>query len=198
MINDLLAANQRWVADHRAKDQHYFSNLSKGQSPEYLWVGCSDSRVPAESMLGLQPGELFVHRNVANQVQTDDPNGMSVIQFSVQALKVRHIIICGHVGCGGVKAALNGGTDQYLEKWLQPIATLAITHKETLDRLSTEDEKTTLLAELNVQSQIEQLAAHNIIKSAWEEGQSLQVHGWLFDIRVGLLKNLNISRSGIL
>jgi carbonic anhydrase len=196
MINDLLAANKAWADAKKADQSDYFEKLSQGQSPEYLWIGCADSRIPAESLLGLEPGELFVHRNVANQAQIEDPNSMSVIQYAVTALKVKHIIVCGHVGCGGVKGALTQSVDGYLDDWLAPVVKLAKDNQADLDALATEDEKTTLLAKLNVKHQLIELAKHPIIKAAWESGQELSLHGWLFDMPTGELVDLDVSVSG--
>ncbi|MCY4043841.1 MAG: carbonic anhydrase [Cellvibrionales bacterium] len=196
MINDLLSANKAWAEAKKADQSDYFEKLSQGQSPEYLWIGCADSRIPAESLLGLQPGELFVHRNVANQAQVNDPNSMSVVQYAVTALKVKHIIVCGHVGCGGVKGALTQSVDGYLDAWLAPVVKIAQDNKADLDALATEDEKTTLLAKLNVKHQIDELAKHPIIKAAWEVGQDLALHGWLFDMPTGELVDLDLSVKG--
>ena len=194
-MNELFAANKAWSESLQADNANYFTELASGQAPEYLWLGCADSRIPAESLLGLGPGELFVHRNVANQANPEDPNAMSVIQYAVTALKVKHIIVCGHVGCGGVNAALNGGVDGYLSTWLKPISELAKANKAELDALPSEEEKVIRLAELNVKLQVEGLANHPIIKGAWAAGQPLSVHGWLFDLRTGLLNDLGLSVS---
>lgn len=196
MINDLLVANKAWADAKKADQSDYFEKLSQGQSPEYLWIGCADSRIPAESLLGLEPGELFVHRNVANQAQIEDPNSMSVIQYAVTALKVKHIIVCGHVGCGGVKGALTQSVDGYLDDWLAPVVKLAKDNQADLDALATDDEKTTLLAKLNVKHQLIGLARHPIIKAAWASGQELSLHGWLFDMQTGELVDLDVSVSG--
>lgn len=192
MIEKLIQYNQHWAGLQSLSDDTYFDRLSEGQAPEYLWIGCSDSRVPAESLLGLKPGQLFVHRNVANQIHVDDNNSMSVLQYAVDVLKTRHIIVCGHSSCGGVEAAFDGKCDSYIEKWLSGLANLCHEKEHLLNQKQTREEKLALLTELNVQQQVEGLAEVDIVKAAWARGQQLEIHGWVFDIPSGLLKDLNM------
>lgn len=193
MLNNLLQNNQKWSESYLASDGEYFQNLSQGQSPEYLWIGCADSRVPAESLLGLEPGQLFVHRNVANQVKTDDDNAMSVLQYAVQVLKVQHIIVCGHSSCGGVAAAYEGAGDAHVKSWLTELRKTVQSNTDTLEAIADKDKRLAKLTELNVAKQVSNIANHDIIKSARASGQELSVHGFVFDIASGLLQDLNIE-----
>lgn len=180
---------------HELEDGTYFERLSEGQAPEYLWIGCADSRVPAETLLGLKPGQLFVHRNIANQVKVDDSNSMSVLQFAVEVLKVRHIIICGHSGCGGVKTAFDGAGDRYLESWLQELKDLKQEKLTELDSKLSDDEKLSLFTELNVKQQVDNVVNHDIVKNAWLSGQELAVHGWVFELDSGLINDLGVTQK---
>ncbi|CAA0125350.1 Carbonic anhydrase 2 [BD1-7 clade bacterium] len=195
MLSDLIKFNKRWSESIARQDPTYFETLSESQAPEYLWIGCSDSRVPAESILGLKPGELFVHRNVANQIQVDDNNSMSVLQFAVTALKVKHIIVCGHSGCGGINASLNRAGTDYLEGWLKPIVQIADENQAVLDAIEDESERVFELARMNVRYQIELLKHHPIVNEAWAAGSELNLHGWMFDICTGQLEDLKVSCS---
>lgn len=195
MLEKLLVYNQYWAGLLKLSDETYFERLSKKQSPEYLWIGCADSRVPAETLMGLEPGQLFVHRNVANQIRVNDSNSMSVLQFAVQVLKVKHIIVCGHSGCGGIKAAYNNEADGYLADWLADIRDLAGQSTESLAVYPTDEEKMAALTELNVKRQVQQIAEHPIVQDAWAQGQELDIHGWVFVIHEGLIKDLQVSRS---
>lgn len=193
-LTQLLESNQRWSEERRHGDKQYFHKLSQGQAPDYLWVGCADSRVPAESLLGLEPGELFVHRNIANQVKVNDANSMSVLQYAVNVLKVKHIIICGHTGCGGVKASLDQQASGYLSDWLEELTTLVGKHSQTLSGLS-DEEQWHYMMKANIQSQINLLTSHDLVRSAWQRGQSLSIHGCYFDIAEGRLNDLEITVS---
>ena len=193
MIEKLIEYNKHWAGMQNLQDETYFQRLSEGQAPEYLWIGCSDSRVPAESVLGVKPGQLFVHRNIANQVKLDDNNSMSVLQYAVDVLKVSHVIICGHSGCGGVQAAFEGTSDRYVADWLSDLRQLTVEKADELAKKSNDEEKLTLLTELNVQKQVELVANHEIVRNAWQRNQDLAVHGWVFRIDTGCVKNLNIS-----
>ena len=197
MLSDLIKFNKRWAESVSGQDPRYFETLAESQSPDYLWIGCSDSRVPAESILGLKPGELFVHRNVANQIQVGDNNSLSVLQYAVTALKVKHIIVCGHARCGGVNASLNKAGTGYLECWLEPIVQLADRNRDMLEAIETEEGRVRALAKLNVQLQIEKLSQHSIVQQAWAEGQELNLHGWFFDLLTGELEDLKVSKSGL-
>ncbi len=199
MIEKILKYNQLWSDLQKLSDESFFRQLREGQDPEYLWIGCSDSRVPAETLLGLQPGQLFVHRNVANVVKTDDDNSMSVLQFAVDVLKVRHIIICGHSDCGGIKAALNGGVDSYLENWLKDVRQIAIDCKDApYFKDADEKRRKELLTEMNVRHQVKTLASHPLIQQAWKNGQRMAIHGWVFHVGTGLIQDLDVSVSGCL
>ena len=193
MIDQLLTNNLRWAAARTQGDPKYFQRLSAQQAPDYLWIGCSDSRVPANEIVGLDPGELFVHRNVANLAPPQDANCLSVIQFAVEILKVRHIIICGHYGCGGVRAAIDGERHGLIDHWLQPVRTLYRRHGEELDRIVDEDARVNHLCERNVLCQVENVIANPFIQDAWRRKQPLQVHGWIYSIRDGLLRDLETS-----
>lgn len=195
MIEKLIKHNKHWAAMHELEDGTYFERLSEGQAPEYLWIGCADSRVPAETLLGLKPGQLFVHRNIANQVKVDDSNSMSVLQFAVEVLKVRHIIICGHSGCGGVKTAFDGAGDRYLESWLQELKDLKQEKLTELDSKLSDDEKLSLFTELNVKQQVDNVVNHDIVKNAWLSGQELAVHGWVFELDSGLINDLGVTQK---
>jgi carbonic anhydrase len=192
----LLAENVRWSRKRTAADPDYFRRLSALQAPEFLWIGCSDSRVPANVITGLQPGEVFVHRNVANLVYPADLNCMSVLQFAVEALKVRHIIVCGHYGCGGVRAVLDGFPHGLVEHWLAPIRDLFRQHHDELSCLPSEEARADRVCELNVRAQVHSLYHSPVVRSAWERGQVLSIHGWIYRLTEGLLRDLHCSRSG--
>jgi carbonic anhydrase len=195
MTDNLLEQNRRWAAEREASDPGYFHRLSHQQSPEYLWIGCSDSRVPANVITGLDPGEVFVHRNIANVVHGADINCLSVLQFAVEVLKVRHVIICGHYGCGGIKAAVEGATG-LLDYWLHPVRRLAREQRDILDVVADQAHRLDRLCELNVALQVETLARTPIIEAAWARGQELRIHGWCYDLKDGLIRNLECGRSG--
>ena len=189
---DLFARNREWSQDIRRRQPAFFETLSAQQSPRYLWIGCSDSRVPANEIVGLLPGELFVHRNVANVVVHTDLNCLSVIQYAVDVLKVEHIIVCGHYGCGGVQAALEGRKLGLIDNWLRHISDVRQRHELALKSLLGPAQLDTL-CELNVIEQARNVAATTLVQDAWTRGQRLQVHAWIYGLRDGLLKDLGLS-----
>lgn len=193
---DLLKENIRWADERTNADPDFFKHLSELQTPDFLWIGCSDSRVPANVITGLEPGEVFVHRNVANIVYTADVNCMSVVQFAVESLKVKHIIVCGHYGCGGVKAAMEDAADGLVEHWLEPVRDLTRIHRSELDQLSDHGSKLDRLCELNVKSQVNTLCHSPILNRAWARGQELTVHGWIYGLSNGRLRDLDCTRTG--
>jgi carbonic anhydrase len=180
----------------RDQDPEFFSKLVQQQSPDYLWIGCSDSRVPANQIVGLLPGELFVHRNVANVVVHTDLNCLSVMQFAVDVLKVRHIIVCGHYGCSGVRAALRRDRIGLSDNWLRHVQDVHVKHADLLARAGSEVAAADQLCELNVIEQVSNVCQTTIARDAWERGQELSVHGWIYGIQDGLLRDLNASVSG--
>ena len=189
--------NRKWVTDKLAVDEKYFENLAKGQTPEFLYIGCSDSRVTAEDMMGAQPGEVFVHRNIANIVPNTDLSALSVINYAVNHLKVSHIIVCGHYYCGGVKAAMQPDDLDTLNPWLQNIRDVYRLHKQELDKIENEEEKYKRLVELNVQEQCFNVIKTVDVQKAYQE-RKIQVHGWVFDIHSGKLIDLEIDFPEIL
>jgi carbonic anhydrase len=198
MFDKIFENNKKWISEKLAIDANYFENLSKGQHPEYLYIGCSDSRVTAEDLMGVGPGEVFIHRNIANLVVSTDNNINAVVQYAVEYLKVKHIIICGHYECGGVNAALNPSDMGQLNSWLQTLRDVYRFHQAELDAIENKKEKFDRLVELNVQEQ-----CVNLIKTAVVQQYYLQtgypvVHGWVFDMRSGKLKDLNIDFAHIL
>ncbi len=194
-LKKLLQQNREWATDIAARDPQFFAQLSMQQAPKYLWIGCSDSRVPANQIVGLMPGEMFVHRNIANLVVHTDLNALSVIQFAVDILKVRHIIVCGHYGCGGVMAAMRNLKLGLCDNWLRHVQDVRCTHQSQLDALPTEDEQISRLCELNVIEQVANVSETTVIRDAWERGQELSVHGWIYDLHDGLLRDLAMSVS---
>jgi carbonic anhydrase len=192
-LSHLFDNNKAWAARIRQQDSGFFATLSHQQSPKYLWIGCSDSRVPANQIVGLSPGELFVHRNIANLVVHTDLNCLSVMQFAVEILKVEHIIVCGHYGCGGVQAALRGDRLGLSDNWLRHIQDVRQKHEETLANAG--GEASDRLCELNVIEQVANVRDTTIARDAWERGQELAVHGWIYGLRDGLLRDLNVTRD---
>ncbi len=187
-INKLLLENKAWAAEKKADDPQYFEKLSLIQTPEFLWIGCSDSRVPANEITGTQPGEIFVHRNVANLVIHTDVNLLSVLEYAVVHLKVKHVIICGHYGCGGIKAAMtNHDFKQVLNMWLRNIKDVYRLHRDELEAISDPKKREDRLTELNVQEQVLHLAKTSIIQRAWQFTQAPQLHGWVYVLKDGLL-----------
>ncbi|WP_417515332.1 carbonic anhydrase [Minwuia sp.] len=194
---DLLSDNKSWAAGHVEEDSRYFRRLSELQTPEFLWIGCADSRVPANVIAGLEPGEIFVHRNVANIVYASDINCMSVVQYAVENLKVKHIIVCGHYGCGGVKAVLDRAAEGLVEHWLDTVADLKRFNQEELDGLPDDQSRLDRLCELNVQAQVAKLCHSPILIRAWENGQDLSVLGWIYGLKDGLLRDLECGSTGL-
>ncbi len=190
----LLENNRKWARAAVAADPEYFSRLAHQQSPQYLWIGCSDSRVPANQIIGLAPGEVFVHRNIANVVVHTDLNCLSVIQFAVDILKVRHIILCGHYGCSGVHAALTKHRIGLSDNWLRHVQDVAAKHHDDLGKLG-EEQRHRRLCELNAREQVENIAQCTAVQEAWERGQPLEVHGWIYDLTDGLIHDLHVSKS---
>jgi carbonic anhydrase len=194
-LNDLFENNRRWAEQINQEDPTFFDKLAKQQKPEYLWIGCSDSRVPANELLGMMPGEVFVHRNIANQVIHTDLNCLSVIQFAVDYLKVKHIIVCGHYGCGGVLASMDNESYGLIDNWLRHIKDVHRFHQEKLDAITDHTEKFNTLCELNVIEQVANVCNTTIIRNAWEAKQELTVHGFVYNLSDGILKNLKVSSS---
>jgi carbonic anhydrase len=191
IYKQLIANNETWVAEKTQTNPDYFISMAKGQSPKFLWIGCSDSRIPAEEVTGSQPGEMFVHRNIANVVVHTDLNMMSVVQYAVEVLGVQHIIVCGHYGCGGVLAAMKNQDLGLVNKWLRNIKEVYFKHTELLDSMKDETEKAKRLVELNVVEQVYNLAETSIVQKAWQKRQ-LMIHGWVFDMETGKIKDLNV------
>ncbi|MDH5547373.1 MAG: carbonic anhydrase [Gammaproteobacteria bacterium] len=198
MLNlpELFENNKRWAQKIKGIDPEFFAKLSGQQAPQYLWIGCADSRVPANEIVGMLPGELFVHRNVANLVYLDDPNCLSVIEYAVDVLKVKHIIVCGHYGCGGVAAALDGNTSGRIHKWLRSVREVLQQHRDTIDKLSTRLDQIDTLCELNVLRQLLNTARTDVVSNAWARGQELTLHGWIYNINDGILRDLGVCLSG--
>ncbi len=196
-IKNIFKNNEKWVQEKLLLDKDYFTNLNKGQKPEYLYIGCSDSRVTAEDLMGLGPGEAFVHRNIANMVNNVDLNVMSVINYGVRHLKVNHVVVCGHYSCGGVKAAMQATDMGILNPWLRSIRDVYRLHKDELNKIANEDARYNRLVELNVQEQCVNLIKTAAVQQAYKE-RGLMVHGWVFDIHTGKLIDLKIDFPKIL
>jgi len=190
-IEDLYDNNRRWAAEMTARDPDFFARLHGQQSPEFLWIGCADSRVPANQIVDLQPGELFVHRNVANIVLPSDANCMSVLQFAVEVLKVRHVIVCGHYGCGGVAAAMSNTSNGLIDSWLHSLKNVYHKHREDIDALD-EEQRVDRLCELNVLEQVANVSQTSTVQRAWLHGQKLTVHGVIYSMRDGILRDLGV------
>ena len=188
--DELLSNNQAWAARMRAGDPDFFDRLAAQQRPQYLWIGCSDSRVPATQIVDMAPGEMFVHRNIANLVLQTDLNCLSVLQFAVEVLQVRHIIVCGHYGCGGIQAALDQQDHGLIDNWLRQIQDLAQRHDAELDTVQDEHARRNLLCELNVLAQVRNVCRTTVIRKAWERDSELTLHGWIYDIHNGELQQL--------
>jgi carbonic anhydrase len=192
ILSHLFANNRAWAAEMTRQDPEFFHRLSHQQTPKYLWIGCSDSRVPANQIVGLPPGEMFVHRNVANVVVHTDLNCLSTIQFAVDALRVPHIIVCGHHGCGGVLAALRDEKLGLSDNWLRHVQDVRWKHRAAVDALEDEARRHQVLCELNVIEQVVNVSQTTIVRDAWARGQALAVHGWVYDVRDGLLRDLDV------
>lgn len=191
----LLLENKAWAAEKLQDDPEYFSRLAHLQTPEFLWIGCSDSRVPANEITGTHPGEIFVHRNIANMVVHTDLNMLSVLQYAVEVLKVKHVIVCGHYGCGGVKAAMGNHSFGIINKWLRNIKDVYRFHREEMDGLN-EDEKLNKLIELNVKEQVLNLAKTSIIQHSWKENNYPHLHGWVYGLNNGIIKPILEMSAG--
>lgn len=189
-LNQLLLANKAWASEIVEEDPGYFTRQTGGQTPEFLWIGCSDSRVSAEQITQTQPGGMFIHRNVANLVDEADLNLMSVLQYAVDVLKVRHVILCGHYGCGGLMATLNGGTSGPVASWLRGAGAVLDAHRDEIQRQPSEEARVNRFVEINVRDQLLKLARTAIVRDAWARGQALFLNGWVYDLRDGRLKPL--------
>ena len=196
MIEQLKANNRAWAASKVATDPDFFKRLLGQQTPEYLWIGCADSRVPANDIVGLDPGELFVHRNVANLAPPQDANYLSVLQFAVDVLKVKHILVVGHYGCGGIAAAVDGKRRGLVDHWLHPIRDVYNENRETLLQIPDWTARLNRLCELNVMRQVNNVASDVFLHDAWGRGQDVSVHGWVYSLANGLVNDLNVTVSG--
>jgi carbonic anhydrase len=196
MLDHLKANNQAWARRKETADPGFFRRLENQQAPEYLWIGCSDSRVPANEIVDLDPGELFVHRNVANLAPPQDANYLSVLQFAVEVLKVKHIMVVGHYGCGGVAAAVDGRRRGLVDHWLHPIREVRHQHRHELDAIPGERDRLDRLCELNVIRQVRNVASDVFVQDAWARGQDLCVHGWVYSLHTGLVNDLDVTIAG--
>jgi|SRR6185312_12560467 carbonic anhydrase len=192
-LSHLFANNRAWSERIRERDPEFFPKLSRQQRPDYLWIGCADSRVPANEIVGLLPGEVFVHRNVANIVVHTDLNCLSVMQFAIDILKVRHVIVCGHYGCGGVQAALRGDRLGLSDNWLRHVQDVRHRHHDRLSGITDQARAANRLCELNVIEQVQNVCETTIARDAWERGQVLSVHGWIYGLHDGLLRDLDVT-----
>ena len=189
----LLENNKNWVKEQLELDPDFFERLSKGQSPDYLWIGCSDSRVPANQITGTDPGEVFVHRNIANMVVHSDMNMLSVLSYAVEVLKVKHIIVCGHYGCGGVMAAMENQQFGLIDNWLRHIKDVYRFHHKELDAIEDKTQRARRFVEVNVIEQVHDLGKTSIVQNAWKNKQPLHIHGWVYDIHDGIIKDLEVT-----
>lgn len=193
--NKILERNKKWVEESLALDPNYFQDLAKGQSPPLLWIGCSDSRVPANEIIGAKPGETFVHRNIANMVIHSDMNMLSVLDYAVNVLKVKHVLVCGHYGCGGIKAAMKNDSVGIIDNWIRHIKDVYRLHQKELDDIVDETDRFNRFVELNVIEQVYDLAKTSIVQSAWKRGQELAIHGWVYGLNSGYVTDLNVNFS---
>jgi carbonic anhydrase len=189
----ILENNKEWVESTLEKDPNYFQDLAKGQTPPLLWIGCSDSRVPANEIIGAKPGEVFVHRNIANMVIHSDMNMLSVLDYAVNVLKVKHVIVCGHYGCGGIKAAMGNDSIGIIDNWIRHIKDIYRLHQKELDAIEDEKERFNKFVEFNVIEQVFDLAKTSIVQSAWKSGQKLSLHGWAYGLNSGFVTDLNVN-----
>jgi len=196
MLEHLKANNRAWATRKVAADPAFFKRLVGQQAPEYLWIGCADSRVPANEIVDLDPGELFVHRNVANLAPPQDANYLSVLQFAVDVLRVKHVLVVGHYGCGGVRAAVDGQRRGLVDHWLHPIREVAQKHRAELDAIPDEDARLNRLCELNVIRQVRNVASDVFVQDAWARGQALAIHGWVYSLSTGIVNDLGVTVSG--
>jgi carbonic anhydrase len=195
-LQHLFDNNKRWVEAQTSRDTNFFKRLSTQQSPQYMWIGCSDSRVPANEIIGLEPGEVFVHRNVGNVVVHTDMNCLSVLQFAVEVLQVKHIIVCGHYGCGGVNTAMDHRQHGLIDNWLRHIKDVYDKYQMEVDIITDEELRRDRMCELNVTQQVANVCYTTIVQNAWLRGQTLSVHGWVYSVKDGLLKDLEITITG--
>ena len=193
MLDDLKANNQAWAERMVSRDPDFFKRLERQQGPQYLWIGCSDSRVPANEIVDLAPGELFVHRNVANLAPPQDANYLSVLQFAVDVIKVKHVIVVGHYGCGGIAAAVDGKRLGLVDHWLHPIREVAEEHRAEMSAIADTHKRNDRLCELNVMRQVKNVASDLFVQDAWARGHSLSVHGWVYSLGTGLVNDLNVT-----
>ena len=189
----LLENNKNWVQEKTEKNPSFFEQLAEGQNPEYLWIGCSDSRVPANQITGTSPGQIFVHRNIANMVVHSDMNMLSVLSYAVEVLKVKHVIVCGHYGCGGVLAAMGSKQFGLIDNWLRHIKDVYRYHHKELDAITSEEERGRRFVEVNVIEQVHDLGKTSIVQNAWKNNQPLHIHGWVYDLKDGIIKDLDVS-----
>jgi len=189
----LLENNKKWVETSLSKDPNYFADLAKGQSPPLLWIGCSDSRVPANEIVGAKPGEVFVHRNIANMVVHSDMNMLSVLDYAVNVLKIKHVIVCGHYGCGGVKAAMGNQSVGIIDNWIRHIKDEYRLHDKYLNSIEDETERFNAFVEINAKEQVYNLAKTSIVQNAWKNGQDLMLHGWVYGLNSGFVTDLNVN-----
>lgn len=197
MLDKLIENNRHWAAQKTRVDPEFFSRLLRQQTPEYFWIGCSDSRVPATEIVNLDPGEMFVHRNVANLAPPQDANYLSTLQYAIHVLKVKHVLVVGHHGCGGVRTALESEDHGLIDHWLAPIRELAHVHKTELEACGSQSERVNHLCELNVREQVRNVSLNPITVAAWREGQPLTVHGWVYSLSNGWVTDLGVSVTGI-
>ena len=195
ILPQLFENNRQWAAEITQRDPEFFATLSRQQAPEFLWIGCADSRVPANEIVGLDPGELFVHRNVANVVVHTDLNCLSVLQFAVDVLKVRHVIVCGHYGCGGIRAALENDSHGLIDNWLRHIQDVARAHEVKLNAMPDFTSRVDKLCELNVIDQVQNVARTTVVQDAWRRGHDVQLHGWIYGLKDGLITDLGLQIS---
>ncbi len=191
----IIENNKRWVESMIEKDPNFFADLAHGQTPPLLWIGCSDSRVPANEIIGAKPGEVFVHRNIANMVIHSDMNMLSVLDYAVNVLKVKHVIVCGHYGCGGVKAAMGSDSIGIIDNWIRHIKNVYRLHQKELNAIADEDQRFRTFVELNVKEQVFDLAKTSIVQGAWKAGNELTLHGWAYGVDCGLVNDLNVNIS---
>jgi carbonic anhydrase len=191
----ILDNNKKWVENQLALDKEYFKDLAKGQQPPLLWIGCSDSRVPANEIIGAKPGEVFVHRNIANMVIHSDMNMLSVLDYAVNVLKVKHVIVCGHYGCGGVKAAMGNQSIGLIDNWIRHIKDVYRLHEDYLNSFDNEEDRFNKFVEINVQEQVFDLAKTSIVQGAWRNGQDLTLHGWTYGLNSGYVTDLDVNMS---
>jgi len=197
VLKNLFEQNRKWAQKIKESDPDFFHELSKQQNPEFLWIGCSDSRVAANQIVDMLPGQIFVHRNIANVVVHTDLNCLSVIQYAVEVLKVKHIIVCGHYGCGGIRAAMDNREHGLIDNWLRHIKDVYRYHEAEIEALQDDREKINLLCELNVVEQVANICHTTIVQNAWKSGQELAVHGWIYSIEDGILKDLDVCITSL-